>query len=143
MSSDETLSQFLTYVASQGLSLYPAQEEAILELYENKHLVLQTPTGSGKSMVALALIYKARAEGKTVFYTCPIKALVNEKFFWLCQVLGPESVGMMTGDAAINRQAAVVCCTAEILANLAESVRSRMVGPVRSRPNVGEYVPAI
>ena len=97
----------------------PAQEEALLELVAGKHVILNTPTGSGKSLVATALHFKAMAEGKRSFYTCPIKALVNEKFFALCELFGPENVGMMTGDATINRDAPIICCTAEILANMA------------------------
>jgi superfamily II RNA helicase len=116
--SDQILDAFLSYVSDQGLSLYPAQEEAILELMEGKHLLLNTPTGSGKSLVATALHFKSMAEGKRSFYTCPIKALVNEKFFALCNLFGPENVGMMTGDASINRDAPILCCTAEILSNL-------------------------
>ena len=84
-----------------------------------KHVVLNTPTGSGKSLVATALHFKALAEGKTSFYTCPIKALVNEKFFALCQLFGADNVGMLTGDASINRDAPIICCTAEILSNMA------------------------
>ncbi|MBI3185498.1 MAG: DUF3516 domain-containing protein [Myxococcales bacterium] len=118
LSSEQVLDRFVSYAASRGLSLYPAQEEAILELLSGKHLVLSTPTGSGKSLVAQALVFKALAEGKTAFYTCPIKALVNAKFFELCEAFGPERVGMMTGDASINRAAPIICCTAEILANL-------------------------
>jgi len=116
--TDEILSRFVGWTTSLGLELYPAQEEAILELLGHKHLVLATPTGSGKSLVATALHFKAMAEGKTSFYTCPIKALVNEKFFALCDAFGAESVGMITGDASINREAPIVCCTAEVLANL-------------------------
>ncbi|QRO01317.1 DUF3516 domain-containing protein [Archangium violaceum] len=119
LDSDEILSRFVGWVESTGLSLYPAQEEAILELLGGKHLFLKTPTGSGKSLVAMALHFKAMAEGKVSFYTCPIKALVNEKFFALCEAFGPENVGLLTGDAAINREAPILCCTAEILANLA------------------------
>jgi superfamily II RNA helicase len=118
LSADEVLDRFVAWVTSTGLSLYPAQEEGILALLDGKHLVLNTPTGSGKSLVATFLHFKAMAEGKRSFYTCPIKALVNEKFFALCQLFGPENVGMMTGDAAVNRDAPVVCCTAEILMNL-------------------------
>ncbi|MCH9686759.1 MAG: DUF3516 domain-containing protein [Deltaproteobacteria bacterium] len=113
------LGQFLTWAEDQGLTLYPAQEEAVMELMTGQHVVLATPTGSGKSMVALALHFKAMAEGKRSAYTSPIKALVNEKFFDLCRQLGPDNVGMMTGDASINPQAPVLCCTAEILSNLA------------------------
>src|SRR5260221_4164326 len=117
--ADEILARFMTWVASTGLALYPAQEEALLEIMAGKHVVLNTPTGSGKSLVATALHFKALSEGRTSFYTCPIKALVSEKFFALCQLFGPENVGMMTGDATINRDAPLVCCTAEILSNMA------------------------
>src|SRR2546421_405941 len=100
-SADEVLSRFVSHVTDRGLSLYPAQEEAILELLEGKHVILATPTGSGKSLVATALHFKAMAEGKVSYYTCPIKALVNEKFFALCELFGAENVGMLTGDASI------------------------------------------
>ena len=117
--ADTILERFMTWVGSTGLALYPAQEEALLELMADKHVVLNTPTGSGKSLVATALHFKALAEGRTSYYTCPIKALVSEKFFALCQLFGPDSVGMMTGDATINREAPIICCTAEILSNMA------------------------
>lgn len=113
------LEAFVTWASDRGLTLYPAQEEAILELLDGKHVILSTPTGSGKSLVAQALHFQAMAEGKRSFYTCPIKALVNEKFFALCEAFGPEKVGMMTGDASINKEAPIICCTAEILSNLA------------------------
>lgn len=116
---DDLLSRFVSYATATGLSLYPAQEEALLELMSGKHVVLNTPTGSGKSLVAAALHFKGLAEGKTSFYTSPVKALVNEKFFDLCRLFGAERVGMLTGDASINRDAPIVCCTAEILANMA------------------------
>jgi superfamily II RNA helicase len=116
-SPDAVLDRFLGFIAASGLELYPAQEEAILELFAGKHLVLGTPTGSGKSLVATALHFKAMAEGKTSYYTCPIKALVNEKFFALCEVFGADNVGMLTGDAGINPEAKIICCTAEILSN--------------------------
>ncbi|HEY2902358.1 MAG TPA: DUF3516 domain-containing protein, partial [Polyangia bacterium] len=116
---DEILSRFVAFATGSGLALYPAQEEALLELVSGKHIILNTPTGSGKSLVATAMHFKAMAEGKISYYTCPIKALVSEKFFALCQLFGPDSVGMLTGDASINRNAPVMCCTAEILANMA------------------------
>jgi superfamily II RNA helicase len=116
---NEILDRFVSYVSATGFSLYPAQEEAILELLSGKHLILNTPTGSGKSLVALALHFKSMCEGRISFYTCPIKALVNEKFFALCEAFGPEKVGMLTGDATINRDAPIICCTAEILSNMA------------------------
>jgi len=117
--ADEILAQFVSFVAASGIELYPAQEEALLELLAGKHVVLNTPTGSGKSLVAAALHFKALAEGKRSFYTSPVKALVSEKFFDLCRLFGPERVGMLTGDASINRKAPIICCTAEILANMA------------------------
>ncbi|HVO18287.1 MAG TPA: DUF3516 domain-containing protein [Anaeromyxobacter sp.] len=119
LSPDAVLERFVAWVASTGLTLYPHQEEAILELLDDRHLVLATPTGSGKSLVATFLHFQTMSAGKRSFYTCPIKALVNEKFFDLCRLFGPDNVGMMTGDAAVNKDAPIVCCTAEILMNLA------------------------
>jgi superfamily II RNA helicase len=122
MNDPETLlDRFLEYVASKSIELYPAQEEAILELYEGNNVILNTPTGSGKSLVALAMHFRSLCLGNRSVYTCPIKALVNEKFLSLCSELGAENVGMMTGDATVNRGAPVLCCTAEILANIALS----------------------
>jgi superfamily II RNA helicase len=118
-SRDDILNLFLEHVSELGLSLYPAQEEAVLALLEWKHVVLNTPTGSGKSLAARALHFQAMAEGRISYYTCPIKALVNEKFFDLCDTFGPENVGLMTGDASVNTDAPIICCTAEILANRA------------------------
>ncbi len=117
-SADEILTRFVGWVEGRGLALYPAQEEAILELLDNKHVVLNTPTGSGKSLVAEALHFAALAQGRTSYYTCPIKALVNEKFFALCDAFGAANVGMQTGDASINPTAAIICSTAEVLSNL-------------------------
>jgi superfamily II RNA helicase len=116
---DTILEHFLDWVARKDLDLYAEQEEAILELLADRHVVLSTPTGSGKSMVALALHWKALCEGRRSFYTAPVKALVSEKFFDLCQELGPERVGMLTGDASVNHDAPVICCTTEVLANMA------------------------
>ncbi|MEQ1504263.1 MAG: DUF3516 domain-containing protein [Myxococcota bacterium] len=113
------LDVFLAWVSDLGLSLYAHQQDAILELFGGNHVVLDAPTGSGKSMVALALHFKTFAEVGKAWYTAPVKALVSQKFFELCDVFGPENVGMMTGDGAVNRDAPIVCCTAEILANLA------------------------
>src|SRR5262245_12670229 len=97
LSADEALDRFIGWVADTGLQLYPAQEEALLELWSGRHVVLSTPTGSGKSLVALGLHFKGLCEGRRSFYTAPIKALASEKFFALCDELGPENVGMMTG----------------------------------------------
>ncbi len=118
-SNDVLLGQFLKYTESKRLQLYPAQESAILELFEEKNVILNTPTGSGKSLVAAALHFKALVQGKRSIYTCPIKALVNEKWLALCREFGPDNVGLSTGDASVNRDAPILCCTAEILANMA------------------------
>ncbi len=106
-------------MAERGLELYEEQEEAILELFAGSNVVLNTPTGSGKSLVAAAAHFKALCAGEQSVYTCPIKALVNEKFLSMCRDFGPENVGMMTGDASVNPHAPILCCTAEILGNIA------------------------
>jgi len=116
---DELLERFLNYVSDKGIELYEAQEEAILEIFAGKNLILNTPTGSGKSLVAAAMHFYSSSLGRRSVYTCPIKALVNEKFLSLCRDFGPENVGMMTGDASVNQKAPILCCTAEILANIA------------------------
>ena len=117
--SGALLGRFLDEVAARKLTLYPAQEAAILELYDEKNVILNTPTGSGKSLVAAALHFKSLAQGGRSVYTCPVKALVNEKWLALCREFGPENVGLSTGDATVNRDAPILCCTAEILANMA------------------------
>ena len=119
VSGDLVLTRFLEYLREKGVELYPAQEEAILEVMAGKNVILATPTGSGKSLVATATHFFALAQKKRSFYTSPIKALASEKFFALCKEFGPEYVGMVTGDASINRDAPIICCTAEILANMA------------------------
>ena len=87
---DTLLEKFLEYALAKGIDLYPAQEEAILELFAGKSVILNTPTGSGKSLVAAALHFLSASQGKQSVYTCPIKALVNEKFLALCRDFGPE-----------------------------------------------------
>ncbi len=116
---DAVLDRFLVVMAERNLELYPEQEEAVLELWGGRNIILNTPTGSGKSLVATAFHFRALCAGERSVYTCPIKALVNEKFLALCRDFGPEHVGMMTGDASVNPRAPILCCTAEILANLA------------------------
>lgn len=117
--ADDLLMAFLSYAEQSGIELYEAQEEAILELFGGNCVVLNTPTGSGKSLVALAAHFYALANDECSVYTAPVKALVSEKFFDLCKEFGTENVGMLTGDASINADAPILCCTAEILANLA------------------------
>jgi superfamily II RNA helicase len=116
---DALFEAFAEWNAERGLTLYPAQEEALIEVVSGNNLILATPTGSGKSLVAAGAHFAALAEGRRSFYTAPIKALVSEKFFDLCAMFGSENVGMMTGDASVNSEAPIICCTAEILANIA------------------------
>jgi len=118
-SADSLLFAFLEWADERGLDLYPHQEEAIVSLFSGDNVVLATPTGSGKSLVALAGAFAMLAQGKRAVYTAPIKALVSEKFFEMVDALGADNVGMVTGDAAVNLDAPVVVCTAEILANRA------------------------
>ncbi len=117
--ADQAYDRILEYAVERGLALYPHQEEAILELLGGSNVVLATPTGSGKSLVAVAATMGALAEDRVTFYTAPIKALVSEKFFELCEIFGADDVGMLTGDVAVNADAPVICCTAEVLANIA------------------------
>src|SRR3954451_9704362 len=116
---DAVYDAFAAWVGEQGMSLYPHQEEALIELATGANVILNTPTGSGKSLVATGAHFAALAGDRTTFYTAPIKALVSEKFFALCGIFGAENVGMLTGDASVNADAPIICCTAEILANLA------------------------
>lgn len=118
-SAEEALETFLEWVDARGIEPWPHQEEALMGLMMGDHVILGTPTGSGKSLVALGMHFMAVMTGKVSYYTAPIKALVSEKFFSLVEVLGRENVGMITGDVSINPYAPVVCCTAEILANQA------------------------
>jgi superfamily II RNA helicase len=118
-SADSVYEAFTGWVEQQGLSLYPHQEEAAIELFSGSNAILATPTGSGKSLVAIAAHFAALADDRVTFYTAPIKALVSEKFFALCEIFGAVNVGMLTGDASVNSSAPIICCTAEVLANIA------------------------
>ena len=119
IAAEEALDLFLGWVESRGIELWPHQEEALLSLAAGDHLILGTPTGSGKSMVALGMCFMSVCTDRRAYYTAPIKALVSEKFFDLVELFGRENVGMITGDASINAGAPIICCTAEILANQA------------------------
>lgn len=116
---DVAYESFVEWSRSRGLGLYPAQDEALIEIVSGANLILSTPTGTGKSLVATAAHFVALAQGQRSFYTAPIKALVSEKFFALVDTFGAENVGMVTGDSSVNADAPIICCTAEILANLA------------------------
>ncbi|HEX6404302.1 MAG TPA: DUF3516 domain-containing protein [Pseudonocardiaceae bacterium] len=116
---DELFDAFAGWVLAQGLALYPAQEEALIEIVSGSHVILATPTGSGKSLVATGAHASALVQGRRSFYTAPIKALVSEKFFAACDTFGADQVGMLTGDSSVNAEAPIICCTAEVLANMA------------------------
>src|SRR5271169_2882715 len=116
---DAVFDAFAGWSKRRGLALYPHQEEALIEIVSGANVILSTPTGSGKSLVAAGAHFTALADGRRTFYTAPIKALVSEKFFDLCDAFGPSQVGMMTGDGSVNPQAPIICCTAEVLASIA------------------------
>ncbi|MFS0853215.1 DEAD/DEAH box helicase [Microbacterium sp. 179-I 3D4 NHS] len=116
--ADAVYTAFVEWVESTGLTLYPAQDEAVIEIVSGNNLILSTPTGTGKSLVAIGAHFAAVLDGRRSYYTAPIKALVSEKFFALVEIFGPENVGMVTGDSSVNADAPIICCTAEILANL-------------------------
>ncbi|HUD39062.1 MAG TPA: DUF3516 domain-containing protein [Streptosporangiaceae bacterium] len=116
---DSLYAAFARWATEQGLELYPHQDDALIELVSGANVILSTPTGSGKSLVAIAGHFAALAKGERSFYTAPIKALVSEKFFALCDIFGAVNVGMMTGDGSVNSDAPIICCTAEVLANIA------------------------
>ncbi len=115
--AEDALERYITWCEARGLDLWEHQQDALMGIAMGSHVVLGTPTGSGKSMVALGLCFMALCAGERAYYTAPIKALVSEKFFDLVDVLGRENVGMITGDVVINADAPIICCTAEILAN--------------------------
>lgn len=119
---DDLLLRFMEALEERGVQLYPAQEEAIVELFSGAHVVLDTPTGSGKSLVAVAALFQALGKGGKAYYTSPTKALTSEKFFDLCRHFGAQAVGMATGDVSINTRAPFVCCTQEVLTSI--SLRS-------------------
>jgi superfamily II RNA helicase len=116
---DALFEAFASWTEDRGITLYPAQEEALIEVVSGANVILSTPTGSGKSLVAAGAHFAALARDEVTFYTAPIKALVSEKFFDLCKMFGTENVGMLTGDASVNPDAPVICCTAEVLASIA------------------------
>ncbi len=119
LTPDQAFERFFEWTSNRGIELWDHQEEALMDLAAGDHVILGTPTGSGKSLVALGMLFLGMAQGQRSYYTAPIKALVSEKFFDLVEVLGRDNVGMITGDTHINTEAPVICCTAEILANQA------------------------
>lgn len=118
-SPEDMYEAFSSWVTSTGKQMYPHQDEALLNIVSGDHVIVSTPTGSGKSMIAMQALFTALATGRTAYYTAPLKALVSEKFFELIGNFGAHNVGMVTGDSSINADAPIICATAEILANIA------------------------
>src|SRR5690625_84519 len=116
---DALYDAFTTWATDAGFELYPHQQESLIELVSGAHVILSTPTGSGKSLVAVGAHFAALATGRRTYYTAPLKALVSEKFFALIEAFGATNVGMMTGDSSVNPNAPIICCTAEVLASIA------------------------
>ncbi len=116
---DSLFETFTDWATTRGLAPYPAQTEALIEIVSGSNVILSTPTGSGKSLVATGVQFATLAQRGRTYYTAPIKALVSEKFFAAVEIFGSDQVGMMTGDASVNPGAPIICCTAEILANIA------------------------
>ncbi|WP_019854618.1 DEAD/DEAH box helicase [Actinopolyspora mortivallis] len=117
--ADTLFESFRLWTGEQGYELYSAQEEALMEVVSGSNVIVSTPTGSGKSLIAVGAHFAALATKQRSFYTAPIKALVSEKFFSLVETFGADNVGMLTGDSSVNPDAPIICCTAEILANIA------------------------
>jgi len=111
--------RFGQWATDRGITLYPHQEEALLEIVSDANVIVATPTGSGKTLVATAALFTGLATGRRAYYTAPIKALASERFFELTDIFGPANVGMITGDSSVNSSAPIICCTAEILASVA------------------------
>ncbi|MDZ8055182.1 MAG: DEAD/DEAH box helicase [Aulosira sp. ZfuVER01] len=94
------------------------QEDAIASLNAGRSVVVCAPTGSGKTLVGEYAIYRALARGKRVFYTTPLKALSNQKLRDFREKFGFDLVGLLTGDASINRDAPIIVMTTEIFRNM-------------------------
>ncbi|MFZ4719978.1 MAG: DEAD/DEAH box helicase, partial [Ilumatobacteraceae bacterium] len=105
-------------IAHYSFPLDGFQVRALDALDDGESVLVAAPTGSGKTVVAEYAIDAAVADGKRAFYTAPIKALSNQKYHDLVERLGPQSVGLLTGDNSINGDAAVVVMTTEVLRNM-------------------------
>ena len=117
---DALYEAFVGWAEEQGLSLYPHQEEAVIELFSGNNVILATPTGSGKSMVAIAAHFAALAERSRSRSTPRRSRRSSRRSSSRCaRRSARENVGMLTGDASVNSGAPIICCTAEVLANIA------------------------
>ncbi|MBV8882400.1 MAG: DEAD/DEAH box helicase, partial [Chroococcidiopsidaceae cyanobacterium CP_BM_RX_35] len=94
------------------------QQEAIAALNAGRSVVVCAPTGAGKTLIGEYAIYRALAGGRRVFYTTPLKALSNQKLRDFRERFGYQTVGLLTGDASINRDAPILVMTTEIFRNM-------------------------
>ncbi|HEV2428100.1 MAG TPA: DEAD/DEAH box helicase [Acidimicrobiales bacterium] len=106
------------FVESLGFAPDDFQVAALDALDRGVNVLVSAPTGSGKTMVANYAVRRALDGGGRAFYTTPLKALSNQKFHELGRWLGPSHVGLLTGDASVNRRAPVVVMTTEVLRNM-------------------------
>ncbi|OUM99298.1 MAG: hypothetical protein BAA04_04035 [Firmicutes bacterium ZCTH02-B6] len=100
------------------MQLDPFQQEAIGWIQGNYSVLVSAPTGTGKTLVADYLIESMAAQGRRVVYTAPVKALSNQKYKEFKRLLGPDKVGILTGDVVINPDAPILIMTTEIFRNL-------------------------
>lgn len=94
------------------------QEDACNFINEGKSVVVCAPTGAGKTVIAQHAIHRALEEGKRIFYTTPLKALSNQKYYDFGEKYGADKVGLLTGDTSINRNAQIVVMTTEVFRNM-------------------------
>ena len=94
------------------------QRRACDALAQGHGVLVCAPTGAGKTVVGEFAVHLALAAGRKCFYTTPIKALSNQKHNDLVRRYGPERIGLLTGDQAINGDADVVVMTTEVLRNM-------------------------
>jgi ATP-dependent RNA helicase HelY len=106
------------FVAGLEFELDDFQLRACRALEEGSGVLVAAPTGAGKTVVGEFAVHLSLAQNRKCFYTTPIKALSNQKYADLAARYGPESVGLLTGDNAINGDAPIVVMTTEVLRNM-------------------------
>ena len=105
------------FLLSRGLEPYPVQEQAVSAIFANQSVMVTVPTGTGKTLMAKAALFRAVGKGERAIYTTPLRALTEEKYRELCADFGDENVGFATGDYKVNREAPIQVEVAEILWN--------------------------
>ena len=94
------------------------QKEACQIIDSGESVVVCAPTGAGKTVIAQHAIHRALEQGCRIFYTTPLKALSNQKFYDFGEKYGTDKVGLLTGDTSINRNAQIVIMTTEVFRNM-------------------------